>query len=129
MEEDFYTSLAEDDPYGPIPIPQEGEPREEKTYTVILADGTELAGLKLNGNNFVSEVPVEKGRFDYNLSPVTISDGTVSERHESMELNALQVVDGKWYFVLLDISPQELWQRKVDADVLYLSMMTGAEID
>ena len=102
---------------------------EEKQYTITLADGTELSGLHLNGNNFVSDTPVGGAQFEYDLSPVTISDGENSEVHENMELVHMQVIDGQYYFVLSDISPQELWQRKVDADMMYLSMMTGAELD
>lgn len=102
---------------------------EKKTYTITLADGTALTRLHLNGNNFVSDTPVEKVQFEYNCSPVTISDGTVTETHENMELVHLQVIDGKYYFVLLDIPEQELWQRKVTADMQYMSMMTGVELD
>ena len=88
-----------------------------------------LTGLHLNGNNFVSDTPLEKALFDYNLSPVIISGGTFTEVHENMELNALQVIDGKWYFVLLDIPETELWKRKIDADMQYISMMTDVELD
>ena len=102
---------------------------EERVYTITLADGTELAGLHLNGNNFVSDTPVSKEQFEFNCSPVTISDGDYEDVHENMELAHIQVINGRWYFVLLDISSQELWQRKVDADVQYLSMMTGTELD
>ena len=133
--DDFYNTYEpmEDVPpepsiYDPLP-PIEPEPVEEKLYAVTLADGTELTGLHLNGNNFVSDTPVAKEQFEFNCSPVTISDGTVTEVHENMELNHLQVIDGKWYFVLLDVSPQELWQRKVTADMQYLSMMTEVELD
>ena len=89
-------------PYDPL-HPIVSEPAEEKVYTITLADGTELTGLRLNGNNFVSDAPVSEEQFEFNCSPVTISDGTVTETHENMELDHLQIIDGQYYFVLLDI--------------------------
>lgn len=135
MEEDFYEHDLPIEDTGlpafgdPLLPPYDTEPVEEKRYTITLADGTEISDLHLSGNNFVSETPILKGVFDYNLSPVKIFDGSVTEVHDYMELNAFQVIDGKYYFVLLDLTEQEIWQRKVDADVLYLSMMTGTELD
>ena len=115
-------------PYDPLPIP-EYEPEPEKLYTVTLSDGTELSDLHLNGNNFVSDTPVSREQFEYNCSPVTISDGEFSETHENMEcIQVMQMPDG-WYFILQDISPDELWKRKVTADMQYISMMTEVELD
>ena len=102
---------------------------EEKLYIITLADGTKLSNLHLNGNNFVSDTPITKEQFEYNCSPVTISDGKFTETHENMELIHLQVIDGQYYFVLLDISPEELWKRRVNANIQYLSMITEVELD
>ncbi len=130
--DDLYYQMEDEpvgpSPYDPLPIP-EYEPESEKIYTVTLADGTELAGLHLNGNNFVSDIPLTKEQFEFNCAPVTISNGAITETHENMELNHLQVTDGKYYFVLLDISPEELWKQKVTADMQYISMMTEVELD
>lgn len=133
--DDFYNAYEpmEDAPpepsiYDPLPIP-EYEPEQEKIYTVTLADGTELTGLHLNGNNFVSDTPVSTEQFEYNCSPVAISDGEFSEVHENMEcIQVVQMSDG-WYFILRDISIDELWKRKVTADMQYISMMTEVELD
>ena len=127
--DDFYDTY-EPTPsiYGPLSFP-DPEPIEEKIYTITLADGTELSNLKLNGNNFVSDTPVTKEQFDYNCSPVTISDGEITETYENMELVHLQTTNGQYYFVLRDIPPEELWKRKVTADMQYISMMTEVELD
>ena len=133
--DDFYDTYEpmEDLPpepsiYDPLP-PIEPEPVKEILYTVMLADGTELTGLKLNGNNFVSDEPVSGEQFEFNCSPVTISDGEFTETHENMEcIQVVQMSDG-WYFILRDIPAQELWQRKVTADMQYISMMTEVELD
>ena len=112
--DDFYDdhSPTEPSPYDPL-TPIEPEPVEEILYAVTLSDGTTLSDLHLNGNNFVSDTPVTKEQFDYNCSPVTISDGEITETYENMR----------------DIPPEELWKRKVTADVQYISMMTEVELD
>lgn len=125
--DDYYPEMGPS-PYDPFPLPEE-EPEPEKVYTVTLADGTELTGLHLNGNNFVSDTPVTKEQFEFSCSPVTISDGEITEKHENMELVHMQVIEGKWYFVLLDVPPEELWRQKMEADMMYLSMMTDVELD
>ncbi len=128
--DDFYDdhSPTEPSPYDPL-TPIEPEPVEEILYAVTLSDGTTLSDLHLNGNNFVSDTPVTKEQFDYNCSPVTISDGEITETYENMELVHLQTTNGQYYFVLRDIPPEELWKRKVTADVQYISMMTEVELD
>ena len=128
--DDFYDTYGPfgPGPYEPLPIP-EYEPEPEKIYTVTLADGTEFSNLHLNGNNFVSDAPITKEQFEYNCSPVNISDGQWRETHENMEcIQVVQMPDG-WYFILRDISPEELWKRKVTADMQYISMMTEVELD
>ena len=69
---------------------------DEKIYKVTLADGTELAGLSMNGNNFISAVPVDADIFTANCSPVAISDGEKEEIHEHMELVQVTVWRSFW---------------------------------
>lgn len=101
-------------------------------YKIKLSDGSVINDLTMNGNNFVSETKLTEADFDGKLSPVIIADPDGNEEyHEHMEL--VQVVnadytDGKWYFVLRDITEQELWQAKVMGDLTYLSMMTDIEL-
>ena len=44
----------------------------EKTFTITLADGTQLANLELNGNNFVSKTEVNADTFRGKLAKVII---------------------------------------------------------
>ena len=101
----------------------------ENTYTITLADGTKLSNLHLNGNNFVSESPIIKEQFEYNCSPVIISNCTFEEKHENMELIHLQITGDQYYFILADIPEQELFNQKIMANLQYLSMMTGNDLD
>lgn len=69
-------------------------------YTMILADGTKLESLELNGNNFISEAILEDAVFQNNLSTVIIIDGETTETYTDMRLLANRVADGKTWFVI-----------------------------
>ena len=101
---------------------------EEKTYTITLADGTELTGLQLNGDNFVSEDPIAAETFADNCSPVVISDGETEETHESMELLQVTHVGSEYRFVLRDLSAEKLAKIQMQADIAYIAMMAGIEL-
>lgn len=108
-------------------IPEE-KPEPPKTYKITLADGTVLSNLSLNGNNFVSKVPVTEDMFEYNLSPVKIYDGFTTEVHENMKLIQIAKYGSEYYFILADISKDELERTKIRADIDYLAMMTDNEL-
>lgn len=97
----------------------------DKTYKIILADGTILDNLKLNGNNFIAKYPVDAAIFEGNCSPVVINE----EVHSNMEL--VQVTKnelGEYWFVLRDLSKTELAAIKTRADIEYLAMMCDVEL-
>lgn len=101
---------------------------DEKIYTITLADGTLIENLRLNGNNYISTEPINAVIFEGNCSPVVISDGTRNETHDNMELVQITEVNGEYWFVLRDISLEELKQIKIQSDIDYLAMMTGVEL-
>jgi hypothetical protein len=101
---------------------------DEKNYKITLNDGTEINNLKLNGNNYISVEPIDPEVFDGKCSPVIISDGTHDEIHDNMELVQVTEVNSEYWFVLRDISLEELKQIKIRSDIDYLSMMTGVEL-
>ena len=109
------------------------------TFTVTLADGTQLSGLELNGNNFVSKKEVTEETFRGKLSKVIIEGdaeadeaGLIGE-HSNMELVQIAhytqkthgLADG-WYFALREIPANELKDRQLRADVDYAIMLGGA---
>lgn len=100
----------------------------DKTYSVTLADGTILSDLKLNGNNFVSTVEIKEDIFEDNLYSVKISDGEKEATHTNMELVQLAKYGEEYWFILRDISSEELATMKLRADLAYLAMMTGIEL-
>ena len=111
------------------------------TFTVTLADGTQLGGLVLNGNNFISKKEITADTFRGKLSKVTISGdaeadeaGLIGEHH-NMELVQIAhytqethgLTDG-WYFALREIPAAELEKLQERADIDYLAMMTGVTL-
>lgn len=101
---------------------------EDKIYTVILSNGTRLENLRLNGNNFISNVPVTKETFEGNMVPTIISDGIHMDHHEHMDLVQITQEDGKYWFILRDVPVNELYLQKLNSDIQYLSMMTGVDL-
>lgn len=107
------------------------------TFTITLADGTQLAGLELNGNNFISKSEIKADTFHGKLAHVTItgdlekdSAGLIGE-HTNMELIRCEYDAGLggYAFVLREIPAAELEKVKMQGDIAYLSMMTGYELD
>ena len=110
-------------------------------FTVTLADGTQLSGLELNGNNFVSKTEVTAETFKGKLGRVVITGDAEADEagligtHEHMELVQIahytQAVHGckdGWYFVLRDIPASELEALRNRGDIDYIAMMTGVEL-
>ena len=109
------------------------------TLTITLADGTQLGGLEMNGNNFFSKTEVTAQTFAGKLSRVVITGdaeadeaGLIGE-HSNMELVQIAhytqkthgLADG-WYFALREIPANELKDRQLRADVDYAIMLGGA---
>lgn len=102
---------------------------DAKTYSIILTDGTILDGLRMNGNTFVSEEPIDPAVFDGNCSGVIISDGATEETHDFMEYVATaQPVADEFWFSLRDVSEQELAMMRMEATIEYIGMMAGVEL-
>ena len=107
--------------------------------TITLADGTQLSGLGMNGNNFISPVEVTEETFRGKLGKVVISGNAETDEagligeHEHMELvqiahytQAIHGVEDGWYFVLREIPAAEQEKRQLRADVDFALMLGGA---
>lgn len=101
---------------------------DNKIYAIILADGTEIKNLRMNGNNFISDVPVDAEVFEGSCSPVIISADGNNEVHENMELVQVTPVGGEYWFVLRDLTESELEKIKMQSDIEYVAMMADVEI-
>lgn len=100
---------------------------EMTTYSVTLSDGTTLDGLRLNGNNFISDSELTEADFAGKLDGVTIAASTgETEEHEEMELVQVKQYGSEWWFILCDVPAEhkltnEVAQQRADID--YLLMM------
>ena len=102
-------------------------------YRIILSDGTQLNNLRLNGNNFVSEMEVTEDTFKGKLSKITIEkieeEKTITHAYEHMELVQIAHYEDGYYFVLRELSEAELKERKMQGDIEYLAMMTDIDLE
>ena len=103
----------------------------EKSFKITLADGTQLKNLKLSGNNYISKVKITEDDFKGKLSKITIENETdkTSEELEHMELvQILDYGDKGYYFVLRQLSADEIDKLKMQGDIEYLAMMTNTDM-
>ena len=101
-----------------------------KTYQIILSDGSEITNLELNGNNFISEDRLTENTFTGKLNPVIIRDSNGGEETiENGELIALREYEEKIWFVIREIPANILKERKTQADIQYIAMMTDIELE
>ena len=104
--------------------------QEEKTlHAIILADGTKLDNLRLNGDNYISAVPRKElmAAFDGNLRPVVI-DGETHEEMEVVHVTRHETTQETW-FTLRDMPEAKKTERKNRADIEYLAMMTDNDLE
>ena len=106
----------------------------EKSWKITLSDGTTIENLGLSGNNFISDTEITEDMFTGKLSSVTI-EGTddegnaVSEEHGRMELVQIKQYDDKYYFILRDLSQDEIDKEQMQADIEYIAMMSDVDLD
>lgn len=86
-------------------------------YTITLADGTEIKNLSLNGNNFVSDMPIDAPVFENNLRTVHITGPNVDGTFENLDLASLREDGGKYWIVLRQMPDGELRERNTQADI------------
>lgn len=97
-------------------------------YTIKLVDGTKIENLQLNGNNFISNEPIDASVFEGNCSSVEISDGENISSHQAMELIHLTNRGGEYWFALRGLSNSELEAIKTRSDLEYIALMCDIEL-
>ena len=97
------------------------------TYKITLSDGTVLDDLKMNGNNFISNIEIDAAAFEGNCSKITINDGEKDEIYSNVELVQIMKIENEYWFVLRQIPKSEREFTKMQSDLEYVAMMS--EID
>ena len=114
----------------------------ERSWKITLSDGTQLKDLKLSGNNYISKTKITEDDFKGKLSKVIIENETdkISVELEHVELvqivhyeDALEelenVLEDGYYFVLRQLSQDEIDKQKMQGDIEYLAMMTNTDME
>lgn len=103
----------------------------EESFKITLADGTQLKNLKLNGNNYISKTKITEDDFKGKLSKVIIENETkkTSEEFEHMELVQIVHYEDGYYFILRELSEQELKDIKIQGNLDYLAMMVDVDLE
>jgi len=94
---------------------------------IELADGAKLENLRTNGNNFVSDTPIEDGIFEGNLSVVKITTPEGVEEYQELKLVQNRQFGDVYMFVLAEKTPagkekEELMQLLADIAELTLEV-------
>jgi len=76
-------------------------------YKIILADGTIIDNLELNGNNYISSQIIGDSVFENNLDEITVFDGENTQTQKDIKLINNVVVDGKSWFILTAKTQEE----------------------
>ena len=102
----------------------------EKSWKITLSDGTQLKDLKLSGNNYISKTKITEDDFKGKLSKVIIENETdkISEELEHVELVQIVHYEDGYYFVLRQLSQDEIDKQKMQGDIEYLAMMTNTDM-
>lgn len=103
----------------------------EESFKITLADGTQFKNLKLNGNNYISKTKITEEDFKGKLSKVIIENETekTSEEFKHMELVQIVHYEDGYYFVLRELSEQELKDIKIQGNLDYLAMMVDVDLE
>lgn len=99
-------------------------------YEIELADGTKLTGLRLNGNNFVSDTPIDSSVFEDNLGQVVITGSDGTTEYEDMKLIQNKQYGDEWWFVLAEKTVAEKDRDMVLnllADLTEIVLLGGAK--
>lgn len=97
-------------------------------YSVMLADGTIIDNLKLNGNNFISDTIIDETIFEHNLDKISImnNEGNIEELNNAKVIFT-KVLD-KQSFILIEKTKEEIEKERqgiIIADLDFRLMMGG----
>ena len=97
---------------------------------IELADGTKLTDLRTNGNNFVSDTPIEDSVFEGNLSTVKITTPEGVEEYQDLKLVQNRRFGDEYMFVLAEKTSAEKKEEELMqllADIAELTLEVASD--
>lgn len=67
--------------------------------------------------------------FDGKLSKITATDGDSTLEWNNAELVQITHPDSRWWFVLRELSPEELFRATAKAKLDYLALVTDTDLE
>lgn len=83
-------------------------------YKIVLADGTVLDNLELNGNNFISDIIIEDAIFENNLSTVSIFKDETETVYKNMKLIQNKVHNNQSWFILAEKTEEDILKENIE---------------
>lgn len=101
---------------------------DKKIWKITLANGTVITDLERNGTCFISDTDLPV--LDEGLSEVTASAyGEMDVVWHNAELVRCASIDDRYWFTFRELSADELWKLKIEAQTQYLTMMTDVDLE
>ena len=97
---------------------------------IELADGTKITDLRTNGNNFVSDTPIEDSVFEGNLSTVKITTPEGVEEYQDLKLVQNRRFGDEYMFVLAEKTSAEKKEEELMqllADIAELTLEVASD--
>ena len=101
----------------------------EDIYTIELSDGTVINNINFDGFYFSIDKILTPEVFLGKCSPMIVRHGNNIDIHEHTTLGRLEVLGNKSIFRFRDLSKTELNQRKLEANLAYIAMMTDINLE
>ena len=96
-------------------------------YTIDLGNGTVLNNIELNGNNYISSENLTEDIFeDMELVSIVDNETGESEQLHNVVLVALSKYPEGWYFVLRELSEEELKAQQLEAQIFFTAIATDS---
>jgi len=97
---------------------------------IELADGTKITNLRTNGNNFVSDTPIEDSVLEGNLSTVKITTPEGVEEYQDLKLVQNRRFGDEYMFVLAEKTSAEKKEEELMqllADIAELTLEVASD--
>lgn len=97
--------------------------------SLTLSDGQLINSLIVNGDVFVSRVPIDPSIFEDNVNPITVTINGVSTVHDDWKFCSVIPINGEWWICFAEMDAFEKLELDFQSKIDYISMMTDVDLD